>query len=358
MLLQDLCYSSLPIVPRFGSLWARRQSLLYQGASRFVTLYNGIYGLNSLIPWRQNLQTSVTIGNFDGCHLGHQRLLDDVITKARQFELDSVVVTFDPHPARFFYPTKRILQIQSLPDRLDELAGRGVSAAVVLTFDSEIAGLEPSAFVDKVLVSGLGAKFVVVGEDFRFGRGRSGSFETLKELGLDRGFDVQTLAPVLVDGHVVSSTRIKKIISESGDPVAVRNLLGHPWVISGIVEHGDKRGRQIGFPTANLGVGDLVLPPPGVYAGRVSVASNGAIPALPLAQQMLGVMNVGTRPTIEGTDLRVEVHILDVQGLNLYDSPIHVEIVSLLRQEQKFSSLEALKSQISLDCIRARELLG
>ena len=304
--------------------------------------------------WRDDIQSAVTIGNFDGLHLGHQTLLDAVLKRAKIANLDAVVVTFDPHPGNFFASNRRIHQVQTLDDRLALMEDKGIDSTLVLKFDNNIAVLTPDQFVDTILVSGLGTRFVAVGEDFRFGLGRSGDVHTLQQSGATRGFGVEIVPALKLGDEVVSSTRIKKAISESGDPAEAKKLLGRPWVLTGMVEKGDQLGRTIGFPTANLKRNEQVLPRLGVYAVFVKIEGlDVGQPDLKIA----GVMNVGNRPTVGGDSTRIEVHLLDYSGLDLYGRTLRVEPAAYLRSEMKFPTLDALKEQIKLDCQQAQILL-
>jgi riboflavin kinase / FMN adenylyltransferase len=284
---------------------------------------------------------AVLIGNLDGVHRGHQAVLAQAHKLLESRGLTTVVLTFDPHPnqvLRGWTPPR----LATLERRIELLRRHGANEVIVEPFTAELAALGPDAFAKDLLSARLGAKAVVVGENFRFGARRAGDLEALRSFGGMYGFDVEA-AEVAGDEHgPFSSTRVRDAIA-SGDLDETTRLLGRRHSISGIVESGDRRGRTIGFPTANVGGVVEVLPPHGVYAV--------------FADDRPGVMNLGVRPTVDGKNLRVEVHLFDWDG-DLYGSPMRVHLVARLRGEQKFDGLDALKAQIALDAEAARTRLA
>jgi riboflavin kinase / FMN adenylyltransferase len=287
------------------------------------------------------------LGNFDGFHLGHQAVVGAAAALAERRQAPLAVVTFDPHPARLFKPDIPSFGLTTLTQKLGLLEGFGVDTAIVLPFDMALANLTAEAFVETILQDQLGLKGAVTGFDFTFGKGRQGTTERLHALGRTSGMDVETVQPVSAGGALpVSSTSIREKLM-AGAPQTAASLLGHWWRLSGTVSHGDKRGRTIGFPTANVPLGDYVRPGFGVYAVRV-LGLDGAV--------LEGVANIGNRPTVGGTEARTEVHLFDFEG-DIYGRDIEIEIVEFIRPEQKFSSLETLKAQIAADSATAQKIL-
>jgi riboflavin kinase/FMN adenylyltransferase len=286
----------------------------------------------------------VAIGNFDGVHLGHQEVIGEAARRARELGAAHAVLTFEPHPRSVFRPDLPPFRLTPFPAKARIVAALGVERLFALPFDLEFAKKTPEIFAREVLAAGLGARHVVTGWNFVFGRRRSGTPERLVALGREHGFGVTIVEPVArAGGEVISATTIREHL-QAGDPVAAAKLLGREWSIEGKVEEGDRRGRTIGFPTANIALGDHLRPAPGVYA--VEVEGFGA-----------GVANLGWRPTVQGRDLRFEVHLFDFAG-DLYGRTLQVALVAYLRGEQKFAGLDALKAQIAEDASRARELLA
>lgn len=292
--------------------------------------------------------TVVMIGNFDGVHRGHQAVLRQgrVIADARG--LSSLVLTFDPHPNEVLgrgAPPR----LATLGRRVELLARHGADEVVVEPFTQELANKSPEQFAEDLLVSRLGARAVVVGRNFRFGKGRAGDLATLQKLGEKLGFEAMAADVAGDSGGPFSSTRVREAIA-AGDLAEATKVLGRPHAISGLVAHGDKIGRTIGFPTANIGAVYEILPPNGVYAVAVDTIE-GAPKALGL-----GVLNIGTRPTVGGTTLRVEVHLLDLEQ-DLYGMHLRVHLHQRLRGEQKFSDVGLLRAQIAEDVRNARAAL-
>jgi riboflavin kinase/FMN adenylyltransferase len=294
---------------------------------------------------------AVAIGNFDGVHLGHRRLLDTAVAAARALGGDAVVLTFEPHPAAVLAPPKAPPLLTSLPRKLELLADTGITACVLEPFTRELAEMSPEAFAQSILIEILGARHIVVGYDFTYGRDRAGTAETLRTFGASRGIDVDVIAPVEVDGVVVSSTRVRALVRE-GDMASARALLGRDYDLDGTVVRGDGRGARIGVPTANLAMDSQLLPAGGVYAVRVLLLERADARPIP------AVANLGTNPTfVDRAALSLEVHLLDFSG-DLYGQRLRVQLVERLRGEQRFSGVDALVQQIHADIARARDLLS
>jgi riboflavin kinase/FMN adenylyltransferase len=292
----------------------------------------------------------LALGMFDGVHLGHQHVLHAALTDAATLATQSVVLTFDPHPLSVVRPERAPRLLQTLPQRLRAFARLGLEAALVVPFTPEIAALDGEAFI-RGLLRGTGPlRSLSVGEDFLFGHARSGNVALLRRLGAELDFTVHAAPPVSVGGEVVSSSRIRECL-RAGQWEHVAELLGRPYALAGVVQRGDQLGRQLGFPTANLDVAGLALPPAGVYATRVRRLAAGT--------EHPAVLNLGVRPTLARADgeLRFEVHLLDFAG-DLYGEELEVTFVRHLRAEQRFSGLDALRAQITADASKARALLG
>lgn len=298
----------------------------------------------------------VTIGAYDGVHLGHQVVIGEVRARAEQRGLQSAVVTFDRHPASVVRPESAPRLLTDLEQKLELLAATGLDRCLVVAFD-EARSKEPAEdFVREVLVGCLGAKVVIVGEDFHFGHQRRGNVALLREMGGQHGFEVEGLALVDAegraadDGDKASSTAIRHALVE-GDLARAEAMLGRRYEVRGVVAHGDERGRDLGFPTANVSVpGDILLPADGIYAGWLERADGTVLPA---------ALSLGRRPTfyVEAHASLLEAHVLDFDG-DLYDEAVKVRFVAYLRGEHRFETVEALVEQIRLDCDAARALLA
>jgi riboflavin kinase / FMN adenylyltransferase len=301
----------------------------------------------------------VTIGNFDGVHRGHLQLIERTRTLAAELGARPVALTFDPHPAAVVRPDRVPPMLQPVSGRIAQLRAHGIDEVVVLPFDAALASLDAAAFVDQVLVAQLGAVGIVVGENFRFGRGAAGDVATLAQLGAQRGIVVAPVALVRADDDVLSSSALRARLAE-GDVEAVARGLGRPFTLEGEVVHGEARGRTIGFPTANVEVvAGLALPGDGVYACWATPAPGAAPHGTPAAGRHPSVVNVGRRPTFEGTGRTVEAHLLDVpEGLDLYGQRLSLAFVARIRGEQRFDGPEALVARIREDVNVGRELLG
>ncbi len=295
----------------------------------------------------------VTLGNFDGVHRGHREVLARVTSEADARGLTSVAVTFHPHPIAVLFPQKAPAELTSLRQRLELLEGAGVDAVLVIPFTREFAAQTPEEFVDGVFVRALHARVVVVGEDTRFGVRNSGSVQTLVELGAERGFEVEAIADIGDDGRW-SSTRVRALVAE-GEVAAAAALLGRPHRVDGVVVHGDHRGRLLGFPTANLG-GEIegLIPADGVYAGwlvRRDLPEGAIDRVLPAA------ISIGTNPTFDGTQRRVEGYVLDRTDLELYGERISYEFVRRLRPTLRFDGMDPLIVQMHEDVAQCRQEL-
>lgn len=289
----------------------------------------------------------LTLGNFDGVHLGHQVILRRAVAEARGIGGQVVVLTFHPHPVAVLAPERKPAMIQSLHDRLACLRDLGADVVVLQRFTRRFAALEPEAFVDVFLRQHLDLRHVVVGYNVNFGRNRAGSVATLRDLGARRGFAVDDVGPVALGDTTVSSSAVRAAIA-GGDVVRARMLLGRPMGLRGRVVHGEHRGRTLGFPTANLHrPAGLALPADGVYAVRVVL--DGV--------RHVGVLNIGVRPTFGTLARTVEVHLLDGGG-DLYGRWLVLEVVERLRGEQRFDGPEALRRAIAADVARARAVLA
>jgi riboflavin kinase / FMN adenylyltransferase len=290
------------------------------------------------------------LGNFDGVHRGHQRILDHVKRQAALIGGTPVVVTFDPHPPRVVRPDKAPRLLMTLAQKLQAFDRAGVHHAAVTEFTTEMARWEPERFVDAVLVEWLGVSEVCVGANFLFGRDRTGTFTLLKAIGQDRGFRVDCIDPVRYKDFVVSSTRVRHLVTEGRVDEAAA-LLGHRYFLDGLVVHGEKRGRELGFPTANLTTVNELLPAHGIYA-TIAIVDGVSYHA---------VTSIGVRPTITAGDsvgkVMIETYLLDV-SMDLYGKTLRLEFVEWLRPEEKFDSLEALSAQIARDCDAGRQVFA
>jgi riboflavin kinase/FMN adenylyltransferase len=288
----------------------------------------------------------VTIGNFDGVHLGHQALLRGVVAAARARGAEAVVTTFDPHPMTVIHPDSAPPRLTTPAHRLALLQEQGVDAVLVLPFTRELSLWSPAEFVSRVLVSGLHAVEVHVGENFRFGHRAAGDVTTLRELGQAHGFAVVSV-PLTGDTTRWSSTYVRQSLAE-GDVASAAVALGRPHRVEGPVVEGDKRGRELGYPTANLDLPPgTAVPADGVYAGWLTRADGTRLPA---------AISIGTNPTFGGTSRRVEAYVLDRDDLELYGEHVAVDFLARLRETVRFDGIEPLLAQMALDVEQARQL--
>jgi riboflavin kinase/FMN adenylyltransferase len=289
----------------------------------------------------------VALGNFDGFHSGHQAVVGRAVERARAEGRPVLVATFDPHPVRYFRPDAPPFRLTSLDQRQRLFAAAGADAMIVFRFGAELAATSADEFISSNLLDLIGAAGVVTGEDFTFGRGRGGNVDVLAEAGTRLGFSVDSVGPVSDEEGPISSSRIRDSL-QAGDCGAAAKLLTRPFAIEGIVEHGDKRGREIGYPTANIALGPYLRPRFGIYAVR------GRLPDGTLLD---GAANLGIRPTFEPPRELLEPYFFDFEG-DLYDRTVEVELIDFLRPEEKFDSLDALKAQMAADCDEARRRLA
>ncbi|GAA4199464.1 bifunctional riboflavin kinase/FAD synthetase [Streptosporangium oxazolinicum] len=297
----------------------------------------------------------VTIGVFDGVHRGHQQMVARAVAMAARLGVSSVVVTFDPHPEEVVRPGTHPPRLTTARHRTELLAGLGVDAVCVLPFTLEFSRMSPDEFVQTVLVDRLHAAGVVVGENFRFGHKAAGDVETLRTLGEKYDF-VAEAVPLVSDGETISSTLIREQIT-SGDMEAVRQTLGRPHRVEGVVVRGYQRGRQLGFPTANLESPEFTaIPADGVYAGWLQGVDTGNLPAVYDGERWPAAISVGTNPTFEGVPRTVEAYALDRDDLDLYGAHVAVDFGPRLRGNTRFDSIEALVAQIHADVDEVRRL--
>ncbi|MGY2734998.1 bifunctional riboflavin kinase/FAD synthetase [Sphingomonas sp. UYP23] len=289
----------------------------------------------------------VALGNFDGFHLGHQAVVGLAVARARAEGRPALVATFDPHPVRHFQPDSAPFRLTTLDQRERLFAAAGADAMIVFAFDAGLAALTATEFVDDRLIDKIGVGGVVTGEDFTFGKAKSGNVAVLATLGVTNGFAVETVGAVSLDGVPVSSSRIRDLL-KAGDPRGAAKLLTRPFTVAGTVQHGDKLGRTIGYPTANLDMGKYLRPAYGIYAVRGR---------LPDGRVLDGAANLGIRPSFDPPKELLEPYFFDFAE-DLYGQRIEVELIDYLRPEAKFDTLEALTAQMDADCARARAILA
>ncbi len=314
----------------------------------------------------------VALGNFDGFHLGHQRVVGEAIDWARTEDRPAIIATFDPHPVRHFAPDAPPFRLTSLDQRAEFFAAAGADAMLVFAFGAELADTSAQDFVEDLLARRIGAAGVVTGEDFTFGRQRGGNVTVLRRIGAACGIETRAIGPVLAGpkagmgeakvgeagrseartseagGTPVSSSRIREAL-KAGDPVTATRLLTRPFAIRSIVRYGDKRGRTIGYPTANLELGTYLRPRFGIYAVTARLLDTGEL--------LQGAANLGIRPQFEPPVELLEPYFFDFAG-DLYGREIEVALHQFLRPEARFDNLDALKAQMARDCEAAREALG
>ena len=296
----------------------------------------------------QELRGSViALGNFDGFHLGHQAVAGEALAWARAEGRPAIVATFDPHPVRFFAPNTPPFRLTTLDQRAELFAAAGADAMLVFEFDAALAATSAEAFVQELLATHLGVAGVVTGEDFTFGKGRAGNMAAMAQLGASCGLRSRAVGPVSDADGVISSSRIREAL-RAGDPLTAARLLTRPFAVRGEVRHGAKLGRTIGYPTANLEMGNYLRPRYGIYAVTGS---------LPGGEVLLGAANLGIRPSFEPPIELLESYFFDFDG-DLYGETIEIALHYYLREEAKFETLEALTAQMDRDCAAARQLLG
>ena len=292
--------------------------------------------------------TALTIGIFDGVHLGHQAMLAELTRAAGRLGMPSCVLTFEPHPREFFAPDKAPTRLTSLREKLELLAGRGIDRVHLCRFDYRFAQITAEDFIERIIARGLGARWLLAGDDFRFGARRAGDLVMLKRNGARLGVEVSALASFVQDGERVSSTAVRRALA-AGELARAERLLGRPYSISGRVVRGDGLGRKLGFPTANVQMKHNRPPLTGIFAVRLHGAS---------AAPLRGVASLGVRPTVKQQDAPVlEVHALDYEG-DLYRRHVRVEFLRKFRDEEKYADLATLTRRITLDVENARAFFG
>lgn len=289
----------------------------------------------------------VTIGNFDGMHLGHEAIIVRLAARGSELGMPTAVLTFEPNPREYFDPDNAPARLMRLRDKAGALAEMGLDRLVLLRFDDRLRNWSADEFVDRVLHRGLGARHVVIGEGFRYGRARSGDVAALRRAGAELGFGVDAVAPVELDGERVSSTRVRTALG-CGDLAMVRRLLGRDYRMTGRVIGGRRFGQRLGYATANIRPHRRVSPVNGVFAVRVHGVSEGPRD---------GVASVGTRPTLGGGEILLEAHVFDFSG-DLYGRYLAVDFVAKLREEVKFPSVDAMLERMHVDAGEARRLLA
>jgi len=293
------------------------------------------------------VQPVLALGNFDGVHRGHRKILDRVRRVASEHGASSVVMTFDPHPSRIVRPDKAPPLLMTTAQKLEALAAAGLPRAAIVRFTLELSRWDPEMFVRTVLVDWLRVAEVWVGANFLFGHDRTGNFSLLRTLGGRYGFRAEKIDPVRYKEFVVSSTRIRRLVGE-GRVDESAALLGHQYYVDGTVVHGDRRGRGIGFPTANLCTENELVPPRGVYATTTTI-DDVVYPS---------ITNIGVRPTVDASGrTSIETHIFGLDR-DLYGTSLHLGFVQRLRDERSFDSVDLLRAQITADCEQARALFG
>ena len=294
-------------------------------------------------PYRRAV---VALGNFDGFHLGHQAVAGEAIAQAKAARRPAIIATFDPHPVRYFVADAPPFRLTTLDQRQALFAGAGADAMLVFDFDAALAGTTAEDFIREILVQRLGISAVVTGEDFTFGKGRGGNIDVLRSVGALCGLSCTAMGPVSDDGGIISSSRIRDAL-HAGDIHAANALLTRPFAVEGVVQHGDKNGRLLGYPTANIDMGSYLRPRYGIYAVRGRLRDGRVLD---------GAANLGIRPSFDPPKELLEPYFLDFNE-DLYGQTIEVEFHGFIRGEAKFDDLEDLKIQMAKDCDQARAIL-
>lgn len=295
-------------------------------------------------PHSQAIQSVVTIGNFDGVHLGHQKLMTELVAAAKTFQLPSVLLTFEPHPIEFFQKMQAIARIMRFSEKWRAVSHYAIDYFYCLRFNAALSNLSAEAFVQTILVQQLGVKKVIIGDDFQFGAKRLGTVDLLKKMGEQYGFEVQAISQLMDQSDRISSTRIRTALSQ-GDFQTVLSLTHQPFCLSGRVAYGNQIGRQLGFPTANIYLQRKQVPLMGVFIVRVH-GLQGRV--------LAGAASIGYRPTFGGKQVLLEVHLLDFNE-TIYGKPITVEFIQKIRDEWYFESVEALIAKMQEDVQIARD---
>ncbi len=303
-----------------------------------MELIRGLHNLTS-----RHRGCVATIGNFDGVHLGHQAVIGQLNAKAQALHLPTTVVLFEPQPLEFFRPNNAPARLMRLREKIEALGNAGVNRVLCVRFDAQFAALSAEEFIRRILIEGLGVRRLVVGDDFRFGAARRGDFAMLADAGHAHGFDVSATHTIVLQGERISSTRIRERLV-AADLDMARELLGRPYSLSGRVAHGDKLGRTLGVPTANLHLHRKDVPLTGIFVVEVSGLKPQALP---------GVASIGTRPTVGGTRTLLEVHLFDFDA-DIYGANVRVNFLHKLRDEQRFDTVEELRTWMERDIVQAR----
>jgi riboflavin kinase/FMN adenylyltransferase len=304
-----------------------------------------------LIRGLQNLKSRhrgcvATLGNFDGVHLGHQAVIGQLAEKGATLRLPTVLVMFEPQPQEYFQPGSALARLSRLREKLKALQRYSVDRVLCLRFDAHLAAMPAEEFIQRVLVDALGVRYLVIGDDFRFGKNRTGDYAMLQAAGARNGFQAVPMHTFTIDGERVSSTRVRKALA-AGDLATAEKLLGRPYRMCGRVAHGDKRGRTIGIPTANIHLHRKATPVRGVYVVEMFGLER---------EPLVGVANVGNRPTVNGTHTLLEVHLFDFDQ-EIYGRYVSIDFLHRLRDEQRFTSFDELKTRIHQDMDEARAWL-
>ncbi|HWW29713.1 MAG TPA: bifunctional riboflavin kinase/FAD synthetase [Steroidobacteraceae bacterium] len=306
-----------------------------------MELVRGLHNIS-----RRHQGCVLTVGNYDGVHLGHQQMIGVLKSRAAELRAAATVLVFEPSSKEFIDPEGAPPRLTRWREKFVALAAQGVDRLVTLRFDEYMRAMTPECFVDELIVEGLGTRHMVVGNDFRYGCNAVGTIEALRAAGAARGFGVEQIEPFVFEGMRVSSTAVRERLAQS-DYAGAQRLLGRPYRMLGRVVHGRELGRTLGFPTANLPLMRRRPPVKGIMAARVFGIEPGPL---------MAVASLGTRPTVDGTDMLLEVHVFDFDG-DLYGRELEVEFVAKLRDEVKFESLAALTQQMKVDAAQARDLL-
>ena len=301
-----------------------------------------IRGLHNLRPEHRGCAAS--LGNFDGVHLGHRAVIEQLATRARLLGTPSLIMLFEPQPLEYFRPEGPPARLMRLREKLCALRQEPIDRVLCARFDARLAGMEPEAFIERILVKGLGVRCLIVGEDFRFGKDRRGDVEMLRRAGRAHGFAVDIAPTFYLDAERVSSTRVRAALV-AGDLEKAERLLGRPYRMCGHIVRGVRIGRQIGIPTANIDVRRRQTPIHGIFAVEVYGLPGEPLPA---------VASVGTRPTVGGTHMLLEVHLLDFDS-DIYGAHVGVDFLRKLRDERRFDSLEEMRAHIVRDIEQARQ---
>ena len=303
-----------------------------------MRLIRGLHNLTTPLPG-----CVATIGNFDGLHLGHQHVINQLKAVGEIKDLPTAVMIFEPQPVEYFVPERAPRRLARFRDKLIHLGDIGIDYLICLNFNQQLAEMSAADFVSELLIKRMNVRHLVIGDDFRFGKGRSGDFDYLQQRGHEDNFEVENTHTLMIDGERVSSTRIRQCLAQN-DLVTARQLLGKPYTLSGKVAHGKKLGQQLGFPTINLNMGPRPIAAQGIFAVLVKGLDN---------RVLRGVASIGTRPTVNGVGTILEVFILNFSE-QIYGRCVDIELLHKIRDEWKFDSLDALTAQIHKDIDDAR----